>query len=262
VGSRIDISILVPAHNEATRISPFLEQLLAFMGEFSHNNGTAFEVIVAEDGSSDETLNIVKRLASTCSAIRVLHHDHRLGKGGALRAAFNESRGEVVIFVDADGSYQPSEIRLFLEALEKSSIAIGTRSPKRMKRLPPIRRRVAGMIFNFLFRILFSSRVRDTQAGFKAFKRATFQALLSSTRTNGFEIDAEIIAKAQLLGLDLVEVPISYSYVEGSQVKVVRDGLAMASSLSRILIDNLSRRHDRQEALPLPHEGRESTVHE
>lgn len=242
IASSVDISILIPAHNEASRIGPFLEELLAFLKDFTHKSGATSEVIVEEDGSSDETLEVAKRFTITCDAIRVLHHNRRLGKGGALKAAFKESRGKAVVFMDADGAYRPSEIPLFLKALETSDMAIGIRSLTRMRPRPPIRRIVAGLAFNLLFRILFRSHVHDTQAGFKAFRRGALQALLPSIGTNGFEIDAEIIAKAQYHDLDLVKVPISYSYVHGSNIKVIRDGLVMASSLLRIRKDTFLRR--------------------
>jgi len=247
--NKIDVTILIPAHNEASRIGLFLEELLAFIRDFTNKDNTTFEVLVAEDGSSDETLEIAKRFTMSSSAIRVLHHNHRLGKGGALKAAFKESRGEVVIFMDADGGYRPSEIPLFLKALEMSSIAIGIRSPNRMRPRPPIPRIFAGLIFNLLFRILFFSHVHDTQAGFKAFRRTALQTLLPSILTNGFEMDVEIIVKAKYHGLDLVKVPISYRYVGGSNIKVIGDGVAMAFSLLRMRIDTWSRRKQSERCL-------------
>ena len=251
VEEQVDVSILIPAHNEAARIGPFLEEVLAFMEDLRNKKGVSFEVIVAEDGSSDGTFQIAQRFVLASSAVRVLHHGHRLGKGGALKAAFSISRAEVVFFMDADAGYRPSEIPLFLRALRSSDIAIGVRSPDRMERLPPIRRRVAGLVFNLLFRIFFRSHVHDTQAGFKAFRRATLQTLLPRIRSNGFEMDAEIIARAERLDIDLVEVPISYSYVRGSTIRIVRDGLAMASSLLGVLIDILSQPRHRADHLPL-----------
>jgi glycosyltransferase involved in cell wall biosynthesis len=167
----------------------------------------------------------------------VLHYNHRLGKGGALKAAFRKSRGKAVISMDADGGYRPSEIPLFLKALERYDMAIGNRSPSRTERAPPFRRRIAGLVFNIFFRVLFGSKICDTQAGFKAFRRTAFQALLQTIRTNGFEMDAEIVARAQYLGLSLAEVPISYKYINRSNVKVIRDGLAMASSMLRLRLE-------------------------
>jgi hypothetical protein len=116
-------------------------------------------------------------------------------------------------------------------------------------KLPPIFRRVTGRVFNVLFNLIFRSSVPDTQAGMKAFKRATLQVLLPSVRTNGFEMDAEIIARAQFHSLDLRKVPISYSYKERSNVNVIRDGFVMFFSLLRIRKEIFSRRYYRDLSL-------------
>jgi len=232
-GDRVDISIVIPACNEAERIEPFLDELLSFLKQLPYS----YEIIVAEDGSTDGTCKIVNGYSQKHSSIRLIHRDQRLGKGGGLKSGFRSSHGEIIFFMDADGGYQPSEIPRFIEALKNGDVAIGVRT--HIAESSPLGRRLASVLFNYLFKVLFVTNIHDTQAGFKALSRKALQAVLADLNSTGFEIDIEIIVKARMKGYEIIEVPISYRYIQGSSVNIFRDGLMMGLSLVKLRLHRL-----------------------
>jgi len=162
---KIDISVVTVAHNEANRIGPFLNELYRVMKTLPHS----FEIIVCEDGSTDATSLIVQKYSEKYPEVRLMHHDVRLGKGKALIRGFKASKGNIVVMIDSDGAYFPSDIpKLIKKINEDVDCAIGSRALQESTLITNpstiftlLKRRIAGVLFNYHKR--HSSRFQGVQ---------------------------------------------------------------------------------------------------
>lgn len=227
----IDISIVTAACNEASRIGPFLDELYMVMKTLAHS----FEIIVSEDGSTDATDLVVQKYSEKYPEVRLIHHDVRLGKGKALIRGFKACKGNILVTIDSDGAYFSSDIPRLIEKInEDVDCAIGSRAledstlitrPSTIFTL--LKRHIAGVLFNYLVRALFSTNIRDTQAGLKVFKSEVIDAIIEKLSTTGFEIDVEILMRAKQAGFKIIEVPLTFRYLKNSKINILTDGLKM-----------------------------------
>ncbi len=227
----VELSIVIPAHNEEGRIFDCLEKV---SGKFSWA-----EIIVSEDGSSDRTVEIVesfRKESRNGKNVRLLTSKKKLGKGGGLIRGLLAARGKKIAFLDADCSVEPSEIRNLIDALDNVDIAIGSRAMPGARILvqPPISRRITGRAFNILVNLLFGLHCSDTQCGFKALTRNAVRKIIPRLVSRGFETDVEILARAKRMGLGVVEVPVDWSYRGDSKVNVMRESVSMLAGVLRI----------------------------
>ncbi len=221
-------TIAIPTHNEEKRIRATLEKLYAFLEDF----GKPFEVLVVDDGK-DATLDMLRLYAGHGKHnIRIYHFPHRLGKGGALTQALHLARGDSIITYDADGAVPPKEIPRMLAALKKHDVVIGSRKQENAVIVGnvPLQRRFASKSFNFLVNVLFDLGVRDTQCGFKGFRRKKITPLARSFKRTGFEWDVEVLAKAKRAGLSITEIPVEWHHKKEGKV-VLRDVAHMLSGI-------------------------------
>lgn len=229
----VDLSVVVPAFNEAARIGATLislrEQLPAELD---------WEILVVDDGSSDDTATIVAQAAASESRVRVLREPHR-GKGGALRAGLLGVTGARRFMCDADLSMPVGEIRRFLDVLpSRCDVAIGTREGLGARRVgEPAYRHLAGRAFNRVVRAAALSNVDDTQCGFKMFTAAAAETIFPWITIEGWAVDIEILCIAARRGLRVQEIPIEWHYRDRSQVSVVRDGVRMARDVVKIRLN-------------------------
>lgn len=225
------LSIIIPAHNEESRLSKTLDEILQFSGSQSFHS----EIIVIENASVDRTLDIARECARTHSSIRVIHED-RPGKGLAVRTGMLAAGGEYRFICDADLSMPAAEISRFLPpALTGVDIGIASReAPGAVRYNEPPLRHFVGRVFNTMVRIIVLHRLQDTQCGFKCFNRKAAEMLFPLQTIHGWTFDVEILAIAQKMGFKIVEVPIPWYYHGDSKVRVLRDSLKMARDLFRI----------------------------
>lgn len=235
----VDLSIVVPAFNESARIGG---TLAALRGQLPPD--LAWEIVVVDDGSSDETAEIVSRVALADARVRVLREAHR-GKGGALRSGLLAATGARRFMCDADLSMPVGELRRFLDVVPaECDVAIGTREGVGARRVgEPSHRHFAGRIFNQFVRAVALSRVNDTQCGFKMFTAAAAEAIFPWVTIEGWAVDIEILCIAALRGLRVKEIPIEWHYRDRSQVSLVRDSLRMARDVLRIRLNALRGRY-------------------
>jgi dolichyl-phosphate beta-glucosyltransferase len=233
------LSIVIPAFNEAARIGGTLRALREQLPP-----DPAWEVIVVDDGSIDDTAGIVSRAAAEEPRVRVLREPHR-GKGGALRAGLLAATGARRFMCDADLSMPLSELRRFLEAVPSTcDVAIGTREGIGARRVDePGYRHVAGRLFNWLVRVAALPGVDDTQCGFKMFTAAAAEAIFPWITIDGWAVDIEILCIARLRGLRVKEIPIEWHYRDRSQLSLVRDSLRMARDVVRIRLNSARGRY-------------------
>ena len=245
------LSIVIPAYNEESRLLSTLQTVDSFLAAKPYSS----EVIVADDGSTDRTAALATGYSMSSAAYRVLALPHR-GKASAVRAGVLASRGEVVMFTDADLSTPMTYADRLLEALEGiPDIAIGSREGEGSQRVgEPFYRHAMGRVFNALVRLIAVPGIDDTQCGFKAFRAVVAHDLFSSARLHSDDrkikgprvtgFDVEILFLARKRGYDIVEIPVEWTHVAGSKVAPLGDSVRMFADVLRVRYNALRGRYD------------------
>ena len=221
-GAGVQLSVVIPAYNEAARLPVFLDSVLEWCGEHE----PSFEVIVVDDGSSDDTVKLAMQ-----RDVRVISHERNAGKGAAVRTGMLAARGELRLFADADGATGMVELPALLHA--DADIAIGSREGRDKDVQASATRRFLGRWFNRAVRMGAVKGIRDTQCGFKLF-RAPAHGLFEIAQENGFAFDVELLLLAQRKGLSVAEVFVNWTEMPGSKVSLLRDGIRMLKAVRRI----------------------------
>jgi dolichyl-phosphate beta-glucosyltransferase len=228
------LTIVLPCFNEGPRVATSMAVLEDWFA--------GAEVLVMDDGSTDQTAAHAEAYAARGGQCRVVRLPHR-GKGAALRDAIPIARGERIVFLDADLAFSRQSIERAVEALGRCDFAIGNRRHHDSRYTVPVRlfgflyrRHLVGLLFNLLVRALVQLPVRDTQCGLKAFRREFLCGLAPALCIDGFALDVEILVAAAARGVRPVEVPVEVTYDSAkSGVRLVTSGLAMASAIVRIV---------------------------
>jgi len=199
---------------------------------------------VVDDGSTDSTVEVVRNLAKSEERLRLIEEPHR-GKGGAVRSGMLAAKGEFRFLCDADFSMPPSEIDRFLPPyIEPCDIAIATREgPGAVRVGEPSHRHLMGRVFNGLIQYMLLPGIEDSQCGFKCFSARAAEFLFSRQTIEGFAFDVEILFLAREQGMKLVEVPITWYYMDASSVRPVRDTWRMGRAAFDIRIGALLGRY-------------------
>ena len=219
-GSRTALTVVLPCYNEAERLPQTLRTYLAHLPQDPGD----VEVLVVDDGSTDATPAVAEAVAAVDPRVRVLTSRPNHGKGFAVRAGVLASRGDLVVFTDADGSYGPGELDRIIRALAEAPVAIGSRAEAASG---PLTRRAASRVFNLAIQGLLGLPFRDTQAGLKGFRRAAAREIFSRTRLDGFAFDVEALFVARRLGLEISEISVRARECQGSKVRVAVDAQHM-----------------------------------
>ena len=239
------LSIIIPAYNEAHRIGRTLESIR----EFLQGTSLASEVIVVDDGSTDETAALVEQFMREHPqmAFRLERNRRNEGKGYSVRRGVLAARGEIVLFTDADLSAPIAEAPKLYEpiAADMADVVIGSRALDPQLVTQPLGRRLAGRLFNLCVRALTGLRFKDTQCGFKAYRREAILPIFRVQRITGFGFDAEVLYLARKRGLRLREVPVRWSHSEGSRVRMMRDAIRMVLNLAETRCNDLTGRYDK-----------------
>jgi dolichyl-phosphate beta-glucosyltransferase len=228
-----DLSIIIPAYNEGQRLGRGLSRIREyFAGEPVGIAG--IEIIVVDDGSTDDTAQIAQQWARDIPSLRLVSNGKNRGKGFSVRHGILEARGRVAIFTDADLSSPIEESAKLLTAIHAGNdVAIGSRAIDRS--LISVRqsrfRESAGIIFNGFVRLFTGLPIHDTQCGFKAFVRERCGAVFEQQRIERFGFDPEVLFLAQRHGLRTAEVPVRWAHDPGTKVHMVRDSLLMLGDL-------------------------------
>jgi dolichyl-phosphate beta-glucosyltransferase len=229
--SRIDLSVVIPAYNEAERLPRSLERILAYL----EGEGRNFEVLVVDDGSSDGTADAAEALLGYLGARgRVLRNPVNLGKGASVRRGMLAARGARVLFTDADLSAPIEEVVKLERALDDGAgVAIGSRAVDRrlVEERQPFPRDVMGRLFNFVVRLSAVQGIGDTQCGFKLFAGELVAPIFARTRIDRFGFDVEVLALAQRLGTTVAEIPVRWRNSPGSRVTVGQGAKAFLDPL-------------------------------
>jgi dolichyl-phosphate beta-glucosyltransferase len=233
------LSLVFPCYNEAERLP---QTLAAYLAELPRQPG-AVEVLVVDDGSTDQTFAVAQAIAAQDDRVRVIRSQPNHGKGFGVRTGVLQANGELIMFTDADGSYGPGEVARVTAALAVAPVAIGSRPAGWAA--GPLARRLASRLFNRAIRALLGLPFGDTQCGVKGFRRHAAGELFGRARLDGFAFDVEVLFLARRLGLRIIEVPVRAEVRDGSKVQLVVDALGMLRDVLRVRRWALSGSYDR-----------------
>lgn len=231
-----ELSIVVPAFNETERIAPSLAKILTYI----RDRGLDTELIVVDDGSSDNTAEVAQNIASEYSNIEtnVIRYDQNRGKGYAVRTGLLAAKADIALFSDADLSTPIAEAEKLTAPIASGEmdVTFGSRALDRslIGTHQPWRREQGGKVMNFVIRKMSGLNFADTQCGFKAFNMKTFRPLLDVMTVDRFGFDVEFLFVAKYHGLRLAEIPVRWNDVAGSKVSVFRDTRRMFSELAQV----------------------------
>lgn len=227
------ISLVIPAYNERDRIP----ETLGRVREYLDGAGEEYEVIVADDGSTDATVGFVESIIENWPQLSVIALPRNQGKGAAVRAGMLRARGEHRAFSDADLSTPIEELPRLRERLQGNcTVAIASRA------LPgstigvhqPGRRETMGRTYNRLVQLLVLPGLHDTQCGFKVFTAEAAVACFEPLRSRGFGFDAEALVRARRNGWEIAEVPVRWDHRDDSRVSALRDSGMVLLDLIRL----------------------------
>lgn len=218
------LTVIIPAYNEGKHI---LDNLL-YTSQVLSKFVKGYQILVVNDGSSDNTLEMVSEAACRDASIAYVSYEKNHGKGYAIRTGVNHAEAEFIAFLDADLELNPTMLRYFLKALNTmdADIAIGSKMHKDSMLDYPVSRKIISIGYFLLLKLLFNLNLKDTQTGIKLFKGNVIKPICADLCTNGFAFDIEILATASKMGYKILELPVTLKYsrnkhgIEKSKVSV------------------------------------------
>jgi glycosyltransferase involved in cell wall biosynthesis len=232
-------SFIIPAYNESERLAVSLPKIF----DYIRQHQLPSEVIVVNDGSSDNTAEIVQRFMAIHAGLRLVENPGNRGKGYSVRNGMLHAQGEMMMFTDADLSSPIYEAEKLFRALQAGAdVAIGSRwlQSELQTERQPWYRQLYGRLFNLGLRVTLGLKYRDTQCGFKAFTRSAAQTVFPRQRVEGWGFDPELLFLADKFKLRTVEVPVEWAHDHRSKINPLRDGIKMGVEMLSV------RWHDRK----------------
>lgn len=232
-------TVVIPAYNESRRIGPTLDRVL----EYIRQQAWDAEVVIVNDGSKDDTAEIVRGYERRDERLRLIENPGNRGKGYSVRNGMLHARGEVLLFSDADLSAPIEEAEKLFRAIgEGADVAIGSRWLRAdlQTERQPIMRQLFGRVFNLILRVVLGLKFKDTQCGFKAFTRAAAQNIFPRQRIERWGFDPELIFLAQKFGYRVVETAVAWAHAGDSTISPLKDGTRMFAEVLKIRWNDLS----------------------
>ena len=236
-------SIVIPAYNESERITATLDKVLAYIAQ----EHWMAEIVVVNDGSRDNTAEIVRGYGQQNPAVRLVENPGNRGKGFSVRNGMLNSNGDILLFTDADLSSPIQEANKLFAALDQGAdIAIGSRwlRAELQTKRQSLLRQVFGRVFNLCLRIILGLKFVDTQCGFKAFKREAAMQIFPRQRIERWGFDPESLYLARKARLRVDEIPVEWANDDRSKVNPVRDGFRMFGELLKVRWNDMTGKYD------------------
>jgi len=237
----IYLSIVIPAYNEEKRIGRTLEEIIGYLKTKDYG----YEIIVVDDGSTDSTREVVRKFERKDSGVRVIENKTGKGKGYSVRRGMLETSGKFALFTDADLSTPIKEVEKLIQWLEKDyDITIGSRSlpDSQIEIRQSFLREGMGKVFNKIMNLIVFTGFKDTQCGFKCFKRHVVNKVFGQQKIIGFAFDVENILIAKRHGFRIKEIPVRWLNSPYSKVSIMRDPVIMFYDLFKIKFNNFMKR--------------------
>lgn len=227
------VSVIFPAYNEANKIEVAVERTIGILNKNKIN--ASYEIIIAEDGSTDGTDKIAKNLAEKFEAVKHIHSDVRLGRGGALKNAFKNASGEIMVYMDVDLATDIEQLDELIGSIREGyDFATGSRMLQESKTKRTWKRSIASKGYNFLIRTLLRSKIKDHQCGFKSFKREPLFDLLDEIKDQHWFWDTELLVRAQRKSYRIKEFPVNWAHTGATKVDLIKDVIGMGSQAFRL----------------------------
>jgi len=238
------LSIVIPAYNESARIESALDRVMACV----ESQAWDAEVLVVDDGSTDNTVEIVQTWMDRFPRLHLIKNPGNRGKGYSVRNGLLQAAGDVVMFTDADLSAPMEEANRLLAAIANGAdVAIGSRWMERARQTihQPLYRQFFGRCFNAITRGIMGLPFKDTQCGFKAFRREVAQVVFRLQSIERWGFDPEILFIARKLKYRIVEVPVTWGHDERSRMSYLKDGMKMLEEMAMIRYNSFAGRYDK-----------------
>ena len=231
LNQKVEVSLVFPAYNEADRLEG------AVLKTMKHLERTvdSFEIIIAEDGSTDGTDKVAEELSRRYPQVKHLHSDERLGRGRALNRAFKKAKGKILIYTDVDLSTDPKFLKPLIHTIKSGyDFVTGSRMhPKSIVERSTLRR-LLSLTYNLMVRVFLKSPLRDHQCGFKGFKREALMRLLDKVEAGHWFWDTEILVLAYHSGFRVKEIPIVWKGGKHSKVRMFSDIVDMGVNILKL----------------------------
>jgi glycosyltransferase AglD len=221
----VQVSVVLPAFNEVDYLQPAVEKTIQALKEFTDS----YEVIIAEDGSTDGTAERAEEIVQKNPYVRHIHREKRLGRGTALNNAFKQSNGEVLVYMDLDLATDLNYLEPLVEAItvEGYDFSTGSRMLHESKAERTRSRSISSKTYNFLVRNMLGSKLQDHQCGFKAFKREPLMSLLDKVEAAHWFWDTEIMVRAHRRGFRIKEIAVEWKSGKDTKVNLFKDSWNM-----------------------------------
>ncbi len=230
-----ELSLVIPAYNEATRLPQSLRKIIEAAGRFSFG----YEVLVIVEQSADGTLELAREVMAKQANFQVIDNGPQRGKGHAVRSGMLRATGAHQFYMDADLSVPIGHVLLFLDyfrAHPEADVLVGNRQhpESNIVKSQSLLRRKMGQTFNRILQTFALLDIRDTQCGFKAFRRETAREIFSRQKLDGFAFDVEILVLAKMLGYKMVDLPVEWINSPESKVNILRDSMRMLGDAMKV----------------------------
>jgi glycosyltransferase AglD len=222
---RVTVSVVLPAYNEVDK----LEGAVTKVSQALKESGYSYEIVIAEDGSTDGTTERAEELAKNFSFVKHIHREKRLGRGTALNNAFKQSSGEVFVYMDLDLATDLKYLKPLVDAItvEGYDFSTGSRMLPESKVKRSLRRTISSKTYNFLVRHMLGSKLKDHQCGFKAFKKEPTLKLLDEVEATHWFWDTEMMVRANRHGLKIKEIAVEWTGGQDTKVSLFKDSWNM-----------------------------------
>jgi glycosyltransferase involved in cell wall biosynthesis len=221
----VRVSVVFPAYNEAGSLEAAVNKVTQALNEIT----CSYEIIIAEDGSTDGTDKLAAALTEKYPFVKHIHGEKRLGRGTALKNAFKQSSGEILVYMDLDLATDLKHLKPLVETVESEGYEFATGSrmlpESNVKRSGT--RNIVSKTYNFMVRALLGSKVKDHQCGFKAFRREPLMQLLDEVEANHWFWDTEVLVRAYRRGYKIKEIPVSWKGGRETKVRLLQDSFNM-----------------------------------
>ena len=230
--TKVDVSVVLPAYNEADKLEGAVTKISQALKETSY----AYEIIIAEDGSTDGTAECAEELTKKFPYVRHIHREKRLGRGTALNNAFKQCNGAVFVYMDLDLATDLKYLKPLIDAItfEGYDFSTGSRMLPESKVERSLSRSISSKTYNFLVRHMLGSNLKDHQCGFKAFKRDPVLALLDEVEAPHWFWDTEIMVRAHRRGYKIKEIAVEWKSGRDTKVNLLKDSWDMFRQIMRL----------------------------